>query len=137
MNEYTDTDDALIAGLHAAVAAGTMTVFRAPEVRVTRVRFLEDDAIAACGVPSDAYDNARVEVFDWNTLDDTTDEIIDGAVRVLQREGLTFAATGSDYAANPDGSTIIDYGTAEREETSAHLHGFTDAEVAAIIDRVG
>lgn len=98
-------------------------------VKVIRVRFLEDDAYAAGGVPSEAYDNAREDYFEADDIDE--------AVRVFEREGLTFAATGNDWAANPDGSRIIDYATAEREETTAHLEGFSDADVLAIIERVG
>jgi hypothetical protein len=107
-----------------------------PTVRITRVTFLEDEVFDG-GIPMACIDNARTEDFEADRADDSTDEIIDYAVRVLQREGLSFAATGSDYACNPDGSRITDYATAEREETSAHLYGFTDAEREAIIERVG
>ena len=58
---------------------------------------------------------------------------VEEAVRVIQREGLTFAATGNDWAANPDGTIITDYATAEREETTAHLHGFSEAHTALIM----
>lgn len=55
------------------------------------------------------------------------------AVRIIQRHGLTFEATGNDWAANPDGSYISDYATGERTETSAHLSGFPDRVVDAIM----
>jgi hypothetical protein len=136
MSEHTNTDAEILAGIDAAVAAGTMTVFTPPTLTINRVRFLEEDAYAAGGVPSEAYDNVMTEVFDWDA-DDTHDEIVDGAVRILQREGLTFSATGADWAGNPDGSRITDYATAEREETSAHLTGFSVALLAEIVGRVG
>jgi hypothetical protein len=43
--------------------------------------------------------------------------------RWIRADGLTFAATGGEWAADPDGSYITDYATGERCETSAH---FTD-----------
>jgi hypothetical protein len=97
-------------------------------VRIIRVRFLEDEVYDG-GIPQASYDNATTETFECDDIEE--------AVRVLQREGLTFAATGSDYAANPDGSTIVNYATAEREETSGHLNGFRPLDVEAIIARVG
>ena len=39
--------------------------------------------------------------------------------------------------ATPDGTQIIDYGTAQREEVSGHLIGFTPEQAATIIERVG
>lgn len=123
----SNTDAEILAGLEAALEAGTMTLFTpGANVRVIRVRFLEDEVYDG-GIPQASYDNAITETYE---CDDTAD-----AVRVLQREGVTFAATGSDYAANPDGSVIIDYATAEREEVSAHLNGFTPA-AAALIERI-
>jgi hypothetical protein len=106
-----------------------------PNVRIIRVRFLEDE-VCDGGIPQASYDNATTETFEWDE-NDTREEAVEGAVRVLQREGLTFAATGTDYAADPDGSYVSNYATAERVETSGHLNGFSDAEVATIVERVG
>jgi hypothetical protein len=98
-------------------------------VRIISVRFLEDDVYDG-GIPMASYDNAGVE--------DVECEDVAEAIALIQRHGLTFAATGNDWAGDPDGSQIIDYGTAEREEVSAHLQpGWTDQEVDAIIDAVG
>ena len=97
-------------------------------VKVTTITFLEDD-IYEGSLPREVYDAARTDEYE---VDD-----IDEAVRVLTREGLTFAATGTDWAANPDGSYISDYATGERREVTAHLDGFTPAAVAAIVERVG
>lgn len=97
-------------------------------VKVVRVRFLEDEVYDG-GIPQACYDNAIVEEFECDDIDE--------AVRVLQREGLTFSATGNEWAGNPDGSTIIDYATAEREDATAHLDTFSDEDIATIIERVG
>jgi hypothetical protein len=99
-----------------------------PTVRIIEVRFLEDDVYDG-GIPQASYDNATVTDYDCDDVDD--------AVRILTREGVTFAATGNDWAANPDGSTITNYATAERTETTGHLFGFSDADFDVIIERVG
>ncbi len=97
-------------------------------VKVSTVSFLEDDVFEG-DIPRDAYDDATVEEFEVDSVEE--------AVRVIQREGLTFAATGNDWAANPDGSVIVNYATARREEVTAHLHGFSEADETAIIATVG
>ena len=56
------------------------------------------------------------------------------AARLIRQEGLTFEASGGGWAADPDGSRIVDYATGERVEESAHLSGFPD-RVAAVIMR--
>jgi hypothetical protein len=106
----------------------TETVTLLPTVRIHRTRFFEADVWEG----DFPRDDTRSEDFDFDVED-----AIEGAVRLIQREGLTFSATGRDYAANPDGTVIIDYGTAQREEVSAHLIGFTDEQVVAIIEQVG
>jgi hypothetical protein len=111
----------------------TETVTLLPTVRIWRTRFFEADVWEG----DFPRDDTRSEDFDFDPQTETDEEIIDGAVRVFQREGLTFSATGTDWAGNPNGTRIIDYGTAQREETSGHLIGFTDAQVAAIIEQVG
>lgn len=110
----------------------TETITPLPTVRITRVRFYEDDVFEG-SIPRDCYDDAVVEDFDF----DRDEDLIESAVRRIQMEGLTFAATGNEWAANPDGSAIIDYATARREEATATLIGFTEDEARAIIERVG
>jgi hypothetical protein len=102
-----------------------------PTVRIIRVRFLEDEVYDG-GIPQASYDNATVEDFECDAPD-----VIDEAVRALERAGVTFAATGTTWAADPDGSYVSDYGTAERTETTGHLYGFTARQCAAIVGRVG
>jgi len=97
-------------------------------VRIIRVRFLEDEVYEG-GIPQSCYDNAIVEEYECDDVEE--------AVRVIQREGLTFAATGGDWAGDPDGSTIINYATAEREDATAHLGSLSDEDAAAIIEAVG
>ena len=97
-------------------------------VRIIRVRFLEDDVYEG-GIPQASYDNAVEEEYECETAYD--------AVCRIREHGLTFEATGTDWAANPDGSTIIDYATAEREEVTAHLVKFSPFHEAQIIEAVG
>ena len=98
-------------------------------IKIIRVRFLEDDIYEGSLLP-DVYDRAIEEVV---AVDD-----IDEAVGVIAREGLSFAATGAGWAADPDGSYVINYATGEREEVSAHFEGeWTDADVNAVILAVG
>lgn len=94
-------------------------------VTIRRLYYLEDD-IRDGDVPRD---DERVETYDELTAHD--------AVDLIMREGLTFAATGNDWAANPDGSRIVDYATAKREETTAHLAGFSPRVLDAIKEVVG
>lgn len=59
------------------------------------------------------------------------------AAKWISMEGLTFAATGNEWAADPDGHRTLDYATGRSVEVSAHLSDCTDAEIAAVIDLVG
>ena len=60
------------------------------------------------------------------------------AIEWLKNDGLSFAATGSDWAADPDGSFCSDYATGEECEKTAFLSGaWTDHEIAQIINEVG
>lgn len=98
-----------------------------PTVRIIRVRFLEDDVFEG-SIPRECYESATVEDFEV--------EGADGAAAIIQREGLSFDATGTDWAANPDGTVITDYATGEREEVTAHLYGFDANDIAAIVEWV-
>jgi hypothetical protein len=97
-------------------------------VKIITVSFLEDDVFDG-GIPQVSYDNATTADFEVDTVEE--------AVRVISNAGLSFAATGTDWAAHPDGSQIVDYATAEREDVTAHLHGFTENDATAIINAVG
>ncbi len=48
---------------------------------------------------------------------DTMSELVEA----LKRDAVSFAATGSDWAADPDGSQIIDYVTGTRESVTWHF----------------
>lgn len=93
--------------------AGTVTIYR--------LRFLEED-IHDGEVPRDDVDT---DVHEGLTARE--------ACELIRSEGLTFEATGNDWAANPDGSYVSNYGTGERCEVSAHLSGFPDRVAAAIM----
>lgn len=101
-------------------------------VRIIRVRFLEDDVFEG-SIPFECHENATVEDFEV----DRDENLIDNVATLIEREGLTFEATGNEWAANPDGTTITNYATGEREETTAHLIGFTDDEIVTVVERVG
>lgn len=97
-------------------------------VKVTTVRYFEDEVFEG-SIPRERYDNATTEIFE---VDD-----IEEAVQVFTSRGLTFAATGNDWAANPDGSYISDYRLGERVEETARLEGFTDEQIRTIVAAVG
>jgi hypothetical protein len=115
-------------------------------VKFHRTRFTEDE-ISIKDESGQVTEYADIPYDD----DHTTTEIVEcedvaEAVRVIRDAGLTFGATGGGWAANPDGTTITDYATGEREDVSAHLEGWSvldemaitaavDAEVRADITR--
>lgn len=102
-----------------------------PTVRIIEVRFLESDVFEGT-LHRCHYENARIEDFECDAPDE-----VDEAVRALERAGVSFAATGNEWAADPDGSYISNYATGERVETSGHLYGFSEAQANTIMERVG
>lgn len=75
-------------------------------ISVIRIYFLHDEYTE--------YTKTTSEDFEPDTLAE--------ALRIFEREGVTFAASGNfDWAADPDGSRIVDYATGERVETTVHL----------------
>lgn len=67
---------------------------------------------------------------DGETL--TFDSVAD-LVASVRADGVTFDATGYDWASDPDGSHIIDYSTAERETVSWHFDGISPALLSRVI----
>lgn len=94
-------------------------------VKTIETRFLEDDVVDG----DYPRDDTREDVAE---CDDAAE-----AARLIMSMGLSFAASGTDWAADPDGSRTVDYRTGMRAEISAHLSGWTDAETAEIIAAVG
>jgi hypothetical protein len=45
------------------------------------------------------------------------------AIDLCRKHGVSFAATGNQWAADPDGSHVIDYATGEVEEITIHPQG--------------
>lgn len=84
------------------------------QVKVITVSFMESDVWEG-SLPRECYENAREDVYDVDNVQE--------AVDIIKREGLSFKATGAEWAGNPDGSVIVDYATGKREEVSAHLTG--------------
>jgi hypothetical protein len=97
-------------------------------VRIWTVTYLEDD-VRDGSLPHEVYENAQVEVWEPDDFEET--------IRVIERHGLTFSATGTDWAANPDGAYISGYATGENKELTAHLEGFTPAYMRAIVAYIG
>ncbi len=54
-------------------------------------------------------------------------------VAAVRRDCVTFDATGAEWASDPDGSQVIDYGTGERETVSWHFDGIAPAMLARVI----
>jgi hypothetical protein len=88
-------------------------------------RFREDDVVDG-DYPKD----------DVTTVVHDCDDVED-AVRLIKWVGCTFAATGTHWAADPDGSFISDYATGERVANTVHLYGWSDADKARIRKEVG
>lgn len=93
------------------------------DIKVIKVRFDEDDVYEG-DIPQDDV----VEELHENLE-------IHEAIDLIRNLGLTFEASGSEWAADPDGSQIIDYASARREQVSAHpvIHTGHDWEWAAVI----
>jgi hypothetical protein len=101
---------------------GTVVVYRT---------YYRDSEVVDGDLPRD--ENGELDtVADAFPVDTVTE-----AVDVIQSEGLTFAATGNDWAAHPDGSYPVTFATDERVEVTAHLRNFTENDAAAIMDAVG
>ena len=102
-------------------------------VTVHEVRYTEDE-IAVRDENGDTVEYVDPPRDDAHTRTTVYDDLsARDAVRIIRRHGLTFEATGNDWAANPDGAYISDYATGERTETSAHLSGFPDRVLSAIM----
>ena len=81
--------------------------------------------------PGDTFNlDAMPHSVDDETL--TFDSIAD-LVDAVRRDYVTFTATGTDWASDPDGSQIIDYATAERESVSWHFDGISPALLSRVI----
>lgn len=94
-------------------------------VRIFRITYFEDDIIDG-DITKEEVIRSVVPVED-----------VDEAVALIKSHGLTFSATGAEWAADPDGSHIIDYRLAEREEITAHRgDGWSDEEWIAVADAV-
>ena len=107
---------------------GTVTIH---EVRFTEDEIAvrdEDGNVEWHADPPYDDEHTTTTVYDHLTAREAADRI--------RSEGLTFAATGNEWAANPDGSYISNYGTGERCETTAHLSDFHPRVVAAIAEAV-
>ena len=94
-------------------------------VKVYRTYYLLDDVVDGDYPHDDVY----VEIYENFSPRE--------AAELIVSLGLTFAASGNDWAADPDGSYVTNYAAGEQCETSAHLVDFHPRLVDAIIRRVG
>lgn len=98
-------------------------------IKIIRITYLDSDIFEG-SLPREVYDNAEVELFE---VDDISE-----AVDVFRRHGVSFAATGNDWAADPDGSYVSNYSTGENVETTGHFEDDFPADaIAAVIAEVG
>ncbi len=94
-------------------------------IRIIQRYFTEDDIF-----------DGEIDYFRENVEDYTADDV-DEAAAWIRIEGLTFESTGNEWAADPDGSFILDYRTGVRIESTAHIIESTDEERRRIIEIVG
>lgn len=95
------------------------------KVTFYNVYFMEDDIVDG----DFPRDDTRTDVYTGLTVEE--------AAGLISREGLTFAATGADWAADPDGSRIVNYATGRRVEVSAHVEGANKHEERRLVELVG
>ncbi|MDF2506327.1 MAG: hypothetical protein K0Q52_186 [Microbacterium sp.] len=86
----------------------------------------EDDA-----TPGDTF---NVDATPHRVEDDALEfDTMAELVAAVRRDGVRFDATGTDWAANPDHSYVIDYATGEREAVSWHFDAIPPALLARVI----
>ena len=79
-------------------------------------------------------DTFNIDAMPHRVDDDTlTFDSIADLVDAVRRDYVTFTATGTDWASDPDGPQIIDYATAEREEVSWHFDDISPALLSRVI----
>ncbi len=93
-------------------------------VRVYDVRYLESDVCDGDFPRDDVRESVTA------CVDDADESAVELAARTIRELGLT---EEGEWFSDPDGSQVMDYGTGERSEGTAHLYGFTDAEAEEII----
>ena len=110
-----------------------MTTYAARRIaqRLFEYVTVSDDGTAT---PSDDVADFNDLPFYHGTDDETVafDSVAE-LVDAVRRDRVTFAATGSDWASDPDGSQVIDYATAERECVSWHFDGIAPGLLARVI----
>lgn len=79
-------------------------------------------------------DDFNVDATPYDVRDDVQEfDTMADLVAAVRRDGVTFAATGTDWAADPDGSFDIDFATGAREAVSWHFDGIAPAMLARVI----
>ena len=103
-----------------------MTTYTARRIQERFFEYIGDDEYS----PGDNFnwDGVPHSVKIDNIVFDSVAELVEA----VRRDYVSFDATGSDWACNPDGSDTIDYATGERESVSWHF----DNIPAGILSRV-
>jgi hypothetical protein len=81
------------------------------DLTIVRITYLQDDVVDGDITTSDV----SISVVEELELHE--------AIELCRKEGVTFAATGNDWATLPDGSHTIDYGTGREEQVTIHPRG--------------
>jgi hypothetical protein len=97
-------------------------------VRLIRTTFLESEVFEGDYLNAPSTET-EIRVYDGMHLTDM--------VRMCRDNGLTFEASGNDWASNPDGSQIVDYREGRREEVTFHFVDVPERLQLAVIDAVG
>lgn len=81
--------------------------------------------------PGDVF---NVDAMPYRTdIDELTFDTMRELINAVRNDYVTFDATGDAWAADPDGSQVIDYATAEREAVSWHFYDMPPAMLARVI----
>lgn len=121
------------AGLDAQAYAAMRTASTKPRTyTATRIAARFFECIGASeDEPGDVFNvDAMPHTTDIDTL---TFETMAELIAAVRRDRVTFEASGTDWACDPDGSQIVDYATAAREAVSWHFDGINPAMLARVI----
>jgi len=108
-----------------------MTTYSARRIASRLYEYVNED-----GTPDITGSEETFNYSGWShCADDETHEFetVSDLVAAVRRDYVTFDATGSDWATDPDGSQIIDYATGERETVSWHFDTIKPELLARVI----
>lgn len=118
-------------GAPAMIPPRTPRTYTARRIVARLYEYVDED-----GGPADVCDDEtfNVDATPHRVEDETLRfDTMAELVAAVRRDGVTFQATGADWATDPDGSQIIDYATAERETVSWHFDTLSPAMLARVV----